>query len=432
MNDRPGSSGLSTGHLDLSILSRVPEPAARRIAVRVTPEAERALRHGHPWLFERAITQQSRDGRPGDLAVIFDRKRQFLAVGLYDPHSSIRVRILQHGDPATIDRDWFESRLATAAELRAPLTARPAEAATTGYRLVHGEGDGLPALVIDRYEQAYVLKPYTAAWIPHLRDVLAVLASVSRPERVVLRLGRSMLDQSRDLHGLIDGQVIVGPDLDDPVLFWENGLRLEADVVRGHKTGFYFDQRENRARVERLAAGKSVLNVFAYTGGFSAYAARGGARHVVSVDTSQPALEAATRNLVRNRRFAGVAAATYETITGDAFEVFERMAADGRRFDLVIVDPPAFATKRAQVAQALASYERLTLLSLRLLRAGGILVQASCSSRVDAETFFETVTRAAARSGRPLQEIERTGHGLDHPITFKEGEYLKCLFAVAS
>ncbi len=428
---RAGTLDFAAQPLSYEALSEIPGPAARRIALRVTAEAERALRRGHPWLFERAITQQSHEGRPGDLAVVFDSKRRFLAVGLYDPCSSIRVRILQHGEPATIDEDWFRARLEAAARLRAPLRERTPAAATTGYRLVHGENDGLPGLVVDRYERTSVLKLYTSAWVPHLGNVLSALASVSPSERLVLRLGRAMADHQQHLYGLCDGQALGGPDLEGPVLFWENGLRFEADPVRGHKTGFYFDQRDNRARVEQLAGGKRVLNLFAYTGAFSVFVARGGARDIVSVDASAPALEAAARNMARNRRFPAVAAAAHEIVGEDAFEVLGRMGRSGRHFDLVIVDPPAFASKRAQVPQALAAYERLTRLSLAVMRPGGTLVQASCSSRVDAEIFFETVNRAAARIGRPLREIERTGHGLDHPITFKEGAYLKCLFAIA-
>jgi 23S rRNA (cytosine1962-C5)-methyltransferase len=406
---------------------------ARRIAVRVTPWAERALRRGHPWLFETGIRQQSHAGRPGDLAVVFNRARRFLAVGLYDPHSSIRVRVLQHGRPATIDREWFRARLSSAAERRAPLLASPPGAATTGYRLVHGENDGFPGLVIDRYERTWVLKIYTPAWVPHLRDVLAALEeSVTIPvERVVLRLGRAVLEQPQALYGLRDGSILRGPALEGPLLFRENGLCFEVDPVHGQKTGFFLDQRDNRARVERLAAGKLVLNLFAYTGGFSIYAARGGARHIVSLDASEPALAAAVHNMAHNRTIPAVAAASHEIVIGDAFDGLARLRKSGQRFDLVIVDPPAFAQRQAQVAQALSAYARLTRLSLGVLAPGGILVQASCSSRVDAQAFFEVVQRAAAQVGRPLREIERSGHALDHPIAFKEGAYLKCLFAVA-
>ncbi|MCP4519623.1 MAG: class I SAM-dependent rRNA methyltransferase, partial [Delftia sp.] len=300
--------------------------------MRVSPEAERALRRGHPWLFDQAIHQQSHEGRPGDLAVVFDRKRRFLAVGLYDPRSPIRVRVLQHRQAANIDQDWFKAKLAAAAQLRAPLL----QTATDGYRLVHGENDGLPGLVIDRYAQTVVLKLYTPAWIPHLRDVCAALESASPAEGLVLRLGRALVEQAQELFGLSDGLVLRGPGLDGPILFQENGLRFESDPVNGQKTGFFLDQRENRARVEKLAGGKDVLNAFSYTGGFSVYAARGGARNIVSLDASAPALGAASRNLTRDRHLPSVAAAADETMAADAFEALARMGENGRRFDVLI------------------------------------------------------------------------------------------------
>ena len=413
--------------MEPNTLSRIPEPTDRSIAVRVTPAAERALRQGHPWLFDQAIRGQSHDGCPGDLAVVFDRKRRFLAVGLYDPHSPIRVRILQQGEPATINRDWLETRLAAAAQLRAPLR----QANTTGYRLVHGENDGLPGLVIDRYDQTLVLKLYTAAWVPHMRDVLPALKAAVPVERLVLRLSRAVQSQPQHLYGLSDGMVLSGPDLDGPAVFRENGLRFEADPIHGQKTGFFLDQRDNRARVEHLAAGKAVLDVFAYTGGFSLYAARGGAQAVVSVDVSQPALAAAARNFALNQDQGAVSAAKYEMLVEDAFQALARLGQSNRRFDLVIIDPPAFANRQAQVARALSAYGKLTHLGLGVLRPGGTLVLASCSSRVSAESFFATVNRAAVQAGRPLHEIERTGHPLDHPVSFPEGAYLKCLFAIA-
>jgi 23S rRNA (cytosine1962-C5)-methyltransferase len=408
-------------------LSRIPEPADRAIAVRVTPAAERALRQGHPWLFDQAIRDQSHAGRPGDLAVIFDRRRRFLAVGLYDPHSPIRVRVLQQGEPAAINRDWFEDRLATAARVRAPLL----QGDTTGYRLVHGENDGLPGLVIDRYDQTSVLKLYTAAWVPHLRHVLPALAAVAPAERLILRLGQAVQTQPHDLHSLRDGTILFGPGLDGPVVFQENGLRFEADPIHGQKTGFFLDQRENRARVEKLAAGKTVLDVFSYTGGFSLYAARGGARAVVSLDASRPALAAAARNFALNQEQGAVVAARHELLAEDAFQALARLGQSGRRFDLVIVDPPAFARRQDQVRRALMAYGKLTRLGLGVLQPGGTLVLASCSSRVSAESWFAAVNRAAVQAGRPLHEIERTGHPLDHPVGFPEGAYLKCLFATA-
>lgn len=407
-------------------LDQINHPAAQRIAVHVTPAAERVLRGGHPWVFDESIRKQNREGAPGDLAVIFDSKRRFLAIGLYDPESPIRVRVLQHHQQATINRAWFADRLHAAAAIRAPLPAQQ----TTGYRLMHGENDGLPGLILDRYGETLVLKLYTAAWLPHLRDVLPVLADIQPHTRLVLRLSRR-LQSSAGRYGLHDGQIIDGDTLDGPVQFVENGLHFAADVVEGHKTGFFFDQRDNRAHVRDLAAGRRVLDVFAYSGGFSVYAASGGASEVLSVDVSAPALAAAEANIARNRDNPRVRAAQHTTLAEDAFDVLERLQAEGRTFDLVIVDPPSFAKRAAEVDRALAAYARLARLALGVLEPGGVLVSASCSSRVPADAFFATVTQAARDAGRPLAELRRTGHALDHPVGFPEGAYLKCLFAAA-
>ena len=285
--------------------------------------------------------------------------------------------------------------------------------------------------MIDRYAQMRVVKLYTPAWIPYLAEICSGLDEVSPGDRIVIRFSRSVLKQPEFLAGLSDGQSLSGPPTSEPVLFQENGLVFEADPVLGQKTGFFLDQRDNRARVERLASGGSVLNVFAYTGGFSVYAARGEAREVVSVDLSAPALQGAVRNFSHNRTIPAVAAAVHETVAQDAFAVLERLAADPRRFDLVILDPPMFAQNQAQITAALSAYQRLTRLGLGVLRPGGVLVQASCSSRVEPAVFFNAIHQAAQDSKRRLTEIERTGHALDHPIGFAEGAYLKCLFARA-
>ncbi len=427
----------------MGILSSVPPPSDRRLALRVTPEAQRALRQGHPWLFDRAIVSQSAAGQPGDLAVVFDDRRRFLAIGLYDPASPIRVRVLQHGAPAAIDAAFFAGRLAAAAQRRAvfaagngglgqetgPSQGGAAATDTTGYRLVHGEGDGLPGLVVDRYDRVLVVKLYSAAWLPHLTAVLEGLAGIAPADWIVLRLSRAMQREPATLYGLRDGATLAGVPVTNPVIFRENGLLFEADVLHGQKTGFFLDQRENRARVEGLAAGRETLNVFAYTGGFSLYAARGGAPAVVSLDISAPALAAAQRNFELNHALPAVAAARHELLAVDAFAGLARLAEDGRRFDLVVVDPPAFAKQQAEIPAALRSYQRLAGLALGVLRPGGTLVIASCSSRVSAGDFFAAVRRGAARAGRTLREFAHTSHPIDHPVNLAEGAYLKCMYA---
>ena len=381
------------------------------------------MRKEHPWLYAESIRSQSRAGAPGDLAVIFDRHRKLLALGLYDPDSPIRIRILHRGGPRAIDREFFAERLREAAALRAGLERE----GTTAWRLVNGESDGLPGLVVDRYERSCVLKLYTAAWQPHLAELCAALESVLAPERVVLRLARAIAGACAE-RGLVDGTVLAGPPLDEPVVYRELGLRLRCDPARGQKTGAFLDQRENRARVAARARGKSVLDAFCYTGGFSLHAARGGATRVLSLDASAIALDEARANFAANRDVPEVARCAHALAHGDAFRELALLAEAGRRFDLVVLDPPALARRKDDLPQALQAYARLAELGARLVERGGELVAASCSARVDVDVLAQALHRGAARAGRTLREEERTAHALDHPVRFPEGAYLKCLF----
>ncbi len=406
------------------ILFNLPKPSENRIAIRVASAAQKSINRGHPWVYESAITHQNREGEMGDLAVLFDQNRNFLAVGLYDPSSMIRVRVLQFRNQAQISEDWFAQKLVEAAQIRNPLLSTD----TTGYRLVYGENDGLPGLVIDCYAGTLVIKLYTATWLPYLTWILAGLNKIMSFERVVLRFSRMIKDEIETSTDLKDGMILWGKPLSGPVLFHENGLVFESEPVFGQKTGFFLDQRNNRAQVEKLSAGRSVLNVFAYTGGFSVYAGRGGASRVVSVDLSRPAIEAAKRNWEHNLDFLAVQKAHHQGIVGDAFQVLSEMAAQHTRFDMVILDPPMFAHKQDQIDGAVAAYKRLTLLGLGVLKPGGILVQASCSSRVSADQFYELIHSTVNHQGYEFEEIHRSQHALDHPVKIPEGSYLKCVF----
>ncbi|HTO06423.1 MAG TPA: class I SAM-dependent rRNA methyltransferase [Myxococcota bacterium] len=396
----------------------------RSVTVRLTNSAERWVRKEHPWLYAESIRSHSRPGQAGDLAVIFDRHRKLLALGLWDPDSPIRVRVLHRGGPRPVDRTFFAERLRTAAEKRAHLAGE----GTTGWRVANGESDGLPGLVVDRYEGTVVLKLYTAAWLPHLPEVLAALGESLAPERVVARTARAIAAVCAERAGLRDGDVLAGPPLDAPIVFREAGLALRCDPARGQKTGWFLDQRENRARVGALAQGRNVLDAFAYTGGFSLHAARGGAARVLSLDASRIALDESLANFALNRADPQVARCAHELAQGDAFEELPRLAAAGRRFELVVVDPPALTRTQADVAGALHAYARLAESAARLLAPGADLVMASCSARVDADALAGAVRQGAARAGRRLRERERTAHACDHPVGFPEAAYLKCLF----
>ncbi len=401
-------------------------PAAQRLRLRITSAAETAVRSGHPWVFSDSIHELNRAGQLGELAVIFDRKDRFLAVGLFDPDSPIRVRILHAGKPQTIDRAWWQQRLEQALARRRGLF----DAQTTGYRLVHGESDGWPGLVLDRYDTTLVLKLYTAAWLARLDDTLALLKENVPGERIVLRLSRNIQAVAeRRAPPRHDGEIIFSKQAESvlgaPIIFLESGLRFEAAVLRGQKTGFFLDQRENRREVETLARGRRVLNAFSFSGGFSVYAARGGAAAVTDLDISAHALAAAQRNFALNKNQPGVAVCQHDSAQGDAFEW---LAASAASFDLVVLDPPSLAKRAVEREGALRAYERLATLGIARLAPGGILVAGSCSAHVAAEDFFDVMRWAAAKSGRKFTELKTLRHPPDHPAGFKEAEYLKVIY----
>jgi len=407
----------------------MPTADAPRLKLRLTPAAETAVRTGHPWIYDQSVRSQNRPGAPGEIAVIYDRRDAFLALGFYDPDSPIRVRLLHTGKPATLDDAWWRHRLDQALRRRDTLfAAAPDPRATDGYRLINGESDGWPGLVLDRYASTLVLKLYAVAWLPRLSTLIPLFREALPETRaLVLRLSRNLIEPARRNHAVTEGFLFSADDPPlDTVVFRENGLQFEADVRHGQKTGFFLDQRENRARVEAAAAGRDVLNAFSFSGGFSLYAARGGARSVTDLDLSEHALASARRNFALNHtEFPQVATCPHHTVQADAFAWLARPPAE--RFDLIIVDPPSLARRESERAGALDAYFRLQSSALARLRAGGILVAASCSAHVDEAEFFAAVRRAARATGRPFRELWTSTHAADHPATFKEARYLKSL-----
>ena len=392
-----------------------------RLRLRITAAAETIVRSGHPWLFADSIRESNRAGQLGELAVIYDRKDKFLAVGLFDPDSPIRVRILHAGRPQTIDSAWWQARLEQSLSIRRNLF----DAQTNGFRLIHGESDGWPGLVLDKYDSTLVLKIYTAAWLPRLEEILALFKEKISCERIVLRLSRNIQSIAEKQFQLRDGQILFGSTPDWPVIFLENGIRFEADVLRGQKTGFFLDQRENRAEVEKLSRGKKVLNAFSFSGGFSVYAACGGAKSVTDLDISAHALESAKRNFALNQNFPGVADCRHEIVQADCFDWLEKTADE---FDLIVLDPPSLAKRAAEREGAIRAYERLNSLGIARISDDGVLVAGSCSAHVSAADFFDTVRRAAVKSGRKFTELKTLRHPPDHPARFKEAEYLKVIY----
>ncbi len=393
-----------------------------RIKIKVSKSHQNKIRKGFPWVYYYQLSNRKISGKAGDLGVIYDSGNRFLAVGLFDPFSDIRLRILQTRNPLEIDENFFRERLQQAGEKRSSLDSQE----TTALRMVNGESDGFPGMVVDRYNNTLVVKVYTSAWFPYLKMLVDLLGEITGAGRVLLQLSRHVQRVSEG--GYRNNQVLFGPGLEGPVRFRENGLSFEADLLHGQKTGFFLDQRENRQKVREWAEGRSVLNVFSYTGAFSIYALAGGARSVLEIDINAQAQTAALKNWQLNFGSDGNQKDRLRQIKGDAFEQLASLNRQGEQFDLVVLDPPAFASRKQNKQNALQAYLRLAKSGAQCTREGGLLLAASCSSQVRADEFYRAVDLGIRATGRSYQKILKTGHPLDHPVTFKEGAYLKAIY----
>ena len=398
--------------------------APARVSLHLSRAATRAVSRGERLVFQEAVLRTRGEGAAGDLAILYGPNDKPFAVGLYDPDAALRVRVLTTTLGQPIDVSWLRARIHEAVESR-----RFDLSTTDGFRLLHGIGEGLPGLVIDRYAGTCVIKVYSAAWLPWLPEVVGALAAmVPGLEAVLLRLNRQLQGLGAAIAPWHEGQRLFGEEAALATRFVENGLVFEVEPREGQKTGFFLDQRENRARVGEMAAGKRVLNVFCYTGGFSLYAARGGATEVVSIDASKLAMEALARNFALNEAVLPSKLKT-EHLTGDAFALMSELRDAGRGFGVVIVDPPSFAKRSAEVEAARSAYRRLAQLGASLVVPGGTLVFASCSSRVTTAMLEEELLHGAAQARKRLTIIAREGHPADHPIALESQQYLGCIYA---
>lgn len=382
------------------------------------PRAESAIRSNHPWVYAESIKTQNRDGETGELAVIYDKRDRFMAVGMYEAESPIRLRILHVGKPATIDRDWWLEKARACLAKREGSIIQPG---TDGARMIQGESEGFPGIVADRYADTLVVKIYATSWLARWEEIECVLREVFAPKHLVLRMSRNVA-VGAGKYGIAEG--FCGEPGEEIVVFSENGLRFESAVLKGQKTGFFLDQRDNRARVERLAKGRDVLNVFSFSGGFSLYAARGGAKSVTDLDISAHALDSAARNFSLNSNNAPITSVNRHAVQADAFKWMDEAR---ESYDVIITDPPTLAKRESERAGAIRAYQHLNAAAISRLRPSGILVAASCSAHVSSEDFFRTLTETAQASGRPWKELWRSGHAADHPAVFREAEYLKAL-----
>ncbi|HEX2261902.1 MAG TPA: class I SAM-dependent rRNA methyltransferase [Candidatus Binatia bacterium] len=375
---------------------------------------DRPVRNGHPWIFSGAIEVIEGDPGAAGIADVFDSEKHWIARGLFSPRSQIRVRVLTW-EKEEVDRDFFTRRLSQALSIREKLLRE----VTNAYRIVNGEGDFLPGLIVDRYNEFLVCQFFTAGmdfFKPLIIDSLSSLLTV-----------KGVFEKSegrvRDEEGIEPSVgVLAGEPPPETISIEENGFKFVVDVQRGQKTGFFLDQRDNRAFLTTISREKKILNCFAYSGAFSVYALAGGAKEIVSLDSSRPALDLAERNLALN----GFEIGGSELLKGDAFTYLKEC---DTAFEMIILDPPSLARKRGDVGAATGGYKFLNLHALRHVRPGGFLVTFSCSQHLSIDLFQKVVFGAAVDAGRRVTILKRLGQPIDHPVSLHhpEGEYLKGL-----
>lgn len=386
---------------------------------------EKWILEGHPWIFRAAVAKDPKGQPIGEIVDVLDWRGKFIAKGFYNSHSSIPLRVLSRNQDDVVDAQWMSKRIHQAVVLRARAFD---EEITNGYRLVHGENDFLPGLVVDKYGDYLVVQIHTLG-MDRWRDVIvdALMQHVS-PKGIFERSDVGAR-QGEGLDTLPVG-VLAGEEPPERVPFLENGLSFVCDVHTGQKTGFFLDQRDNRFTVAAFCHDAEVLNCFSYSGGFSVFAAHGGARRVESVDASEPALLLAKENLSVN----GFDLEAHPCVQENVFDHLKTCRETGRQFDVVVVDPPAFAKSSGALKRASRAYVRLNKMAIEVLKPGGILVSASCSSAVDDETFLSYLRSAGAETRRQIQVIKTHLNSIDHPgfVAFPEGRYLKCFFCVVT
>ena len=373
----------------------------------------------HTWIFSGAIERIEGDPADGDIVEVRDAGNNWLARGYLNRHSQIAVRLLTWREDEAVDSAFWQRRLEQAIAARQPLADDPA---TTAYRLAHAESDYLPGLIVDRYDEWLVVQFLTLGVECRRDEIVAALVDLVAPKGIY---ERSDVDV-REKEGLEQRtRLLWGKEPPSLIEVLENGQRFLVDVRQGHKTGFYLDQRENRARLSAFCDGAEALDTFAYTGAFGVYAGAGGAKSITLVDSSAAALELAQQNFALN----GLEHNRAGYVEGDVFSVLRSYRAQERQFDVVALDPPKFAHSGRDVKRAARAYKDINLLAFQLLRPGGVLFTCSCSGAISADLFQKIVFGAAVDAEREAQIIGYLAQGTDHPtaLTFPEGAYLKGL-----
>lgn len=378
--------------------------------VRLKKKEERRVLRGHPWVFSNELQEMPADLSPGEIVDVLDFSGRFVGRGAINPRTLIAVRILTN-KREEIDADFLLRRITAARDLRSGLGFGES------FRAVYSEGDGLPGLIVDKYSDTLVVQSLTAGMERLLDTVIAVLRDVYSPRAVVLRNDTS----SRELEGLPREKRVVFGAVPDAVIIEESGLRYRVDVLDGQKTGFFFDQRENRQALRGVVNGRRTLDCFCYSGAWSLNAARFGASEIIGIDSSEKAVDLAAENASLN----GLPA---RFVVGDIFEELRAFEKQGQRFGCIVLDPPAFVKSRAKVREGLKGYKELNLRAMKLLDSRGLLVSCSCSHHVDFELFREMLIDSAYSAHRVVRLLEMRSQARDHPVLLaaRETQYLKC------
>lgn len=377
--------------------------------LRLKAGRDKSLKNRHPWVFSGAVATLEGEAQPGDIVHVYNAQGEFLAQGFYNPHSQIRVRLLSF-DAQPLNPDFFKARLRQAVQFREKHLR-----SSNARRLVNSEADGLPGLIVDQYNDVLVLQISSAGMLK-MKDFLQTCLRELCPHRMLIERSEAAALKEEGLEGFSG---VLSGEGETETIISEDGARFYVDALRGQKTGFFIDQRDNRRLLGQWAAQKKLLNCFSYTGGFSVHAALQGAT-TTSVDVSARAQEVAQRNFELN----GLNPTEHHFVTADVFEYLRQMQPE---YDVIVLDPPAFVKQRKHLKKACRAYQDINRIAMQKSRPDGLLLSCSCSHFLDWELFQKVIFSAAAESGRRVQILQRLGQAADHPVSLfhPEGEYLK-------
>ncbi len=377
------------------------------------------IENGHPWIFGNEIAETDEAVKPGDIVTVFNGDKKFIGKGFFNPQSQIAIRLLTRNENETVDARFIHSRIEAAWNYRKKIGY------TENCRLVFGEADGLPALIIDKFSEHFVIQTLALGMDVWKPAIVSALEQIFLTEKIYERNDVPV----RELEGMNQQKGFLSTPFDTKIIIQENGIKMEVDLENGQKTGYFLDQQDNRRAIQHIVKNADVLGAFCYTGSFEVHAGHYGAKSVLGLDISENAVAAARKNaylngLENNVRFEAV----------NAFDVLKKWTRENRKFDVVMLDPPAFTKSRENIGKAISGYKEINLRGMKLLRSGGFLVTSSCTNLVSPQLFLETIRSAAKDAGKKIRQVTFQAQSPDHPIAWglENTHYLKFLIVEVS